>query len=191
MCAKPFMVMCRDNLTCIHQDLFCDGNSQCKDDSDEDPLVCEKCPRNFGFPKSKLASATFLCSHRYTKKAICSVPCDGEDDLCLDNADEICQDRNVLLTIGFSLFLLGCIILVGEVNIRHILTEKSQNGCKTQEVCREFLELFKSCSQVIWQKKKDYKHILNEYKQFHNSQPFKRHMKIFVAGLERQNKCIG
>ncbi len=44
-CRKPFARYCNNNLTCIHENLFCDGHEQCEDGSDEDEEFCQLCPR--------------------------------------------------------------------------------------------------------------------------------------------------
>lgn len=90
------MWTCADENHCIHDYLVCDGYEHCQDGSDEDPLTCSRCPRTFGFPGGKIHLATFACQHRYTNKTICSVPCDGKDDLCLDNTDEVCHEKVIV-----------------------------------------------------------------------------------------------
>ena len=70
---------------------MCDGYAQCDDESDEDPDLCNQCPKENGWPRrpeEKRWRATFKCKHRYTNRAICATPCDGIDDMCLDYADE-------------------------------------------------------------------------------------------------------
>ena len=94
MCKAEFMWTCqRNKQQCIHKSLVCDGYEQCDDGSDEDSGLCASCPRKFGFPDGKSHLATFLCQHRFTNRSICAVPCDGNDDLCLDSTDEICVDQ--------------------------------------------------------------------------------------------------
>jgi len=117
-CSKSYMKMCKDNLTCIHENLFCDGYTHCPDGSDEVEEICNKCPRTFGFPTDKLKFATFPCKHRYTGKFICSIPCDGKDDSCLENEDENCQEETINITAigGFLLVLITFII--GEILFR-------------------------------------------------------------------------
>ncbi len=44
-CEKQFMKYCKNNQTCIHENLFCDGHEQCEDGSDEDQEFCQHCPR--------------------------------------------------------------------------------------------------------------------------------------------------
>jgi hypothetical protein len=44
-CEKKFMKYCKNNQTCIHENLFCDGHEQCEDGSDEDQEFCKHCPR--------------------------------------------------------------------------------------------------------------------------------------------------
>jgi len=94
MCREDFMWTCKiEKHQCIHDSLVCDGYKQCDDGSDEDPTLCASCPRKFGFPEGKSHLATFHCQHRFTNTSICAVPCDGNDDLCLDSTDEICVEQ--------------------------------------------------------------------------------------------------
>ncbi len=44
-CQGTSMKPCKDNKTCIHENLFCDGHEQCKDGSDEEQAFCQLCPR--------------------------------------------------------------------------------------------------------------------------------------------------
>jgi hypothetical protein len=44
-CQEPFLRYCKDNKTCIHENIFCDGHEQCEDGSDEDLEFCQDCPR--------------------------------------------------------------------------------------------------------------------------------------------------
>ncbi len=115
ICSQSLMHMCNDNVTCIHENLVCDGYTHCPDGSDEIEEVCKACPRAFGFPLAKLKGATFACKHRYTGRFICSIPCDGEDDLCLDNDDEKCQQDNIII-IGIAVVILILLtITIGEI----------------------------------------------------------------------------
>ena len=83
---------CKDIKFCIPHWLLCDGYKQCIDGSDEDPLVCNVCPKLGGYPLRPIEKnwrATLKCKHRYnTHQTICAVPCDGIDDLCLNYEDE-------------------------------------------------------------------------------------------------------
>ena len=110
-CKQGDMWMCRDNSQCIHYSLVCDGHEQCMDKSDEGTELCGQCPptlnltdRHHGNPL--LLTAIFSCRHRYTKRAICAVPCNQRDDLCENYEDEICDDSTDL-----SLSIVaGCLI---------------------------------------------------------------------------------
>ena len=107
---------CKDNSSCIHASLVCDGFINCQDESDEDEKYFSSCPLKHGdsYPRKleseKLAN-TFTCKQRYTGKNICAIPCDGRDDLCTGYEDEInCDD----LTPGFvalGLLFLGLVLL--------------------------------------------------------------------------------
>jgi len=116
LCDKSYMISCHDNEYCIHKDMFCDGHVQCPDESDEETEICQKCPREFGYPSGKSKFASLLCKHRYTNISICAVPCDGTDDLCQDYLDEQnCQISSTQYTM-FVLSILICLtIAIGEI----------------------------------------------------------------------------
>ena len=93
-CFKPEFFRCKDNVTCIPNNLVCDGFSNCNDGSDEDQRYCSICPlkNGEGHPfrlESEKFANTFSCKHRYTGTHICAIPCDGRDDLCKDYGDEV------------------------------------------------------------------------------------------------------
>ena len=92
MLTKSVNCRCKDKKYCIYQYLLCDGYEQCIDGSDEDPKICNVCPKDKGWPwriSANKMRATFTCKHRYnTNHSICATPCDGIDDMCLDYADE-------------------------------------------------------------------------------------------------------
>ncbi len=114
-CNQGHMHLCKDNLTCIHNNLVCDGYVHCPDGSDEVDEICMKCPCTFGFPMEKLKDATFPCKHRYTQKFICSVPCDGKEDLCLDSEDENCQGDAIIVTVSVGILLILTTVIIGEI----------------------------------------------------------------------------
>jgi len=152
-CTNNKTIICEN--TCIHEDLYCDGHTNCDDESDEKHEVCTICPRDFGYPAGKSKFATMSCRHRYTNKSICAVPCDDIDDLCHDFQDEKnCQISSTHYTILFLSFLIILTIIVGEIvfnfennhqhkysdsllfdeSILSILTKYSKNeALKTQE----------------------------------------------------------
>ena len=57
-CKEKDLWTCDDNITCIHNDLICDGNVHCADGSDENEEICSVCPKDFGYGVKR---ATFLC----------------------------------------------------------------------------------------------------------------------------------
>ena len=109
-CRDQAMWTCRDNATCVHKALICDGHEQCADGSDEEEAVCSQCPHGM----SLNSAATFSCTHRYTGRKICAVPCDGVDDLCLDNEDEQCKGFGFLIVALLTVFLILVTMVVGE-----------------------------------------------------------------------------
>ena len=44
------MKYCKDNMTRINNNLFCDGYIHCPDGSDELEVDCQQCPRPIGYP---------------------------------------------------------------------------------------------------------------------------------------------
>ncbi len=55
------MWMCKDNKTCVHDSLVCDGNNHCQDASDEEDEMCKVCPRKSGYPEKGRRDATYSC----------------------------------------------------------------------------------------------------------------------------------
>ena len=75
---------------------------------DENQTFCRQCPRERGHPLGKSKYATLSCKHRYTKNWICSVPCDGIDDLCEDFEDENCLPDSKQFTL-ITVFAYPCV----------------------------------------------------------------------------------
>jgi hypothetical protein len=122
---------CTDNRTSIPEEFWCDGYMQCADKSDEDPEECEKCPRTYGFPKDN-KHATFSCKHKYTGRPICAVPCDGKDDLCLDDIDEQCSTASLKSTLFFGTALVIFSVISGELYIFCVKKSKSNKNKRFQ-----------------------------------------------------------
>jgi hypothetical protein len=77
--------------------------------------------------KEHVMNLSSLFRHKYTGNLICSVPCDDIDDLCLDNADEDCQQK-FFLNVLASLFV--CIlvnIVVGEMVVRYLMSRRAES----------------------------------------------------------------
>ena len=139
---KPDIAFQCLNGTPILVDLYCDGNKDCADETDEIELECKKCPPDFGYPGEKSKSATFSCRHGYTKNWICAVPCDGTDDLCENFEDENCSiDTTVhTVTILFSLLLLTNVlgIIYAKSEKRRYHPTESEKKTETVSKSKEF-----------------------------------------------------
>jgi len=117
------MTYCKDNITCLHQALVCDGYVHCPDGSDEDEDACKVCPRAFGH-RSDNPLAAYACKHRYTGLWICAVPCDDHDDLCEGNQDEKCNEGSKYTTL-IAGFLLLAVVVIGESFLSNLKVMKS------------------------------------------------------------------
>jgi hypothetical protein len=77
-------------------------------------------------------SKTFSCLHRYTKRPICSNPCDGFDDLCEDYEDEKCREvsfKLIMALVGFSIISLTLLIKQTQKCIGHwSLSDRNAEG---------------------------------------------------------------
>ena len=72
----------------------------------------------------------FLNSHRYTGKRICAIPCDGVDDLCLNNEDEDCQESFVLFVVAAILLCVALTVGIGESAVRFLISKEAGNDCE-------------------------------------------------------------
>ena len=157
----------------MHEALFCDGNIDCFDISDEDQDFCRKCPRQFGYPLGKADSATFSCRHRYTKRWICAVPCDGIDDLCENFEDENCSINSTWFTSAVLITLLLLTIVFGETIGR---LERGLNVTVNNEETEEDLkELF---------------HLLSKFKQMHKTNSYDEKLEEVLTAKLRHRSSI-
>ena len=132
-CDPKDWVLCKEGVMCIHEGLICDGHNNCPEGSDEDQSVCEKCPRETGHPYGRSKSATFSCLHRYTNKTICAVPCDGIDDLCKDQSDELCESDPLYKIVGVVFCFFMFIIFIGEcsIELQELISKRKNSNYKT------------------------------------------------------------
>ncbi|XP_070207334.1 very low-density lipoprotein receptor-like isoform X2 [Littorina saxatilis] len=81
MCRKQICssgkVKCANNVQCIHAAFVCDGDTECADNSDEDPEMCRNHTCAFGRWKCANNVQCIYAPYR----------CDGAPD-CADNSDE-------------------------------------------------------------------------------------------------------
>ena len=82
---------------------------------DEHPDLCGTCPIKGGFQviprtwksrkvhqndmKQYTLSSVYSCKHKVTKRPVCATPCDGQLELCDNDADENCQGPSLLLAL--------------------------------------------------------------------------------------------
>jgi len=179
-CNQGHMHLCKDNLTCIHNNLVCDGYVHCPDGSDEVDEICMKCPRIFGFPMDKLKDATFPCKHRYTGKFICSVPCDGNDDLCLDNEDETCQGDTIIVTVIAGVLLILTTITIGEIILlNQNVTKKESFNLSNLIDFITFLNLPTNSKQ---------KHLYRDLKSIHGAIDYSATVSMLMTFFSAQEK---
>ena len=78
----------------------------------------------------KCCNYLFSISHRYTGKRICAVPCDGIDDLCLNNEDEECQESFILFVLASLLLSIVLTVVIGEAVVRYLISRENGNDCE-------------------------------------------------------------
>ena len=142
-CNKNDMWKCHDGSQCIHNSLVCDGNIHCNDFSDEEVGLCKICPKTLGFVKSGIPEeATYSCKHRHTGRWICSIPCNNQDDLCLDEIDEQCLKPNLIIIHACT--VLG--LLIGSLILGKLLSLQSNVGNTEHD---EIYELVAECLDIL------------------------------------------
>jgi hypothetical protein len=82
------------------------------------------------FTVVKCCNYIFSISHRYTGKRICAVPCDGIDDLCLNNEDEDCQESFILLVLASLILSIALTVVIGEAVVRYLISRENGNDCE-------------------------------------------------------------
>jgi hypothetical protein len=161
---------CNNNKTIIFEADWCDGYVHCPDGSDEDPNDCGKCPRTYGFPKDR-KYATFSCKHKYTGRLICAVPCDGKEDLCLDDVDEQCSSASITSTLLFGTALVILSVIAGELYIWYKNKHESFKTDRFQLTMMKkmsIVDMLQSCFEGCLNSKK----IFIPFKKIHNSENF-------------------
>lgn len=93
---------------------------------DENPELCNVCPKTnewltyprtvdtiLSHKKGKLraysSAATFKCRHIATKRPICAIPCNGQPELCENDADEKCEGPGLIIV--FMLTTISAIVI--------------------------------------------------------------------------------
>ena len=177
-------VLCRDNKFCIHKDLMCDGHLHCEDGSDENPETCSRCPREFGHPAGKSEFATMSCRHRFTQRFICSVPCDGVDDLCEDFSDEACTVSSVKFTLSFLLALVVLTYAVGEL-VFYFENMDELNTVVARTFNEPLIDLILNASAS---NDSGFKRDLLTFKRLHDEENFSKSINNCVRYIEQLNK---
>jgi len=205
-CDSQFMWSCSDNKTCIHDSLRCDGHVHCQDGSDESEEFCSICPRSFGYPVENRDRATYKCKHRYTRRPICSIPCDNEDDICENMEDENCDEKYYIATgaaiVCIAIISVGALLLIHQWKIRKAkevyfhITETNVEKL-IEELCFSvFNYIFQDSRKPKKYKRRSFHNMLKVYKVLHSSVDLSSSLKSIFMLLqtldenEQREACI-
>jgi len=134
------------------------------------------------FGRSFLTNLTQRSLLRYTGRTICSIPCDGKDDLCLNDEDENCKPSFWNLSFALIIPLLVVTICTGELLI--FLNQKSRESEEYEMIISNELSLFQLLKSKIQtgfevkSKNKNIKRVLKKrFFQIHKKDNYKNELK--------------
>ena len=137
--------------------------------------------------QGKPEDATFSCQHRYTNKRICAIPCNGEDDLCINNEDEnldLCREQKpvlIIISVIIGLLLIGSCL--GEIIYRVDFKSIQEH----REIDSESLVQFMG---VIEREEWDYKLLESLFNRIHDEGHIKKLITLLGSKV-KSNYSVG